>query len=110
MIVRNLARFVSGILRATRTARPADRLILKPDLILTGGETAREVLDALGITALEPLDAVQHGAVVSLADDGRLVGTKPGSFGDRHALTQLHQSIQSRRASTRCRPVNPTNT
>ncbi|MDR6504864.1 4-hydroxythreonine-4-phosphate dehydrogenase PdxA [Arthrobacter oryzae] len=92
VIVHNLARFVSGTLHG---AGPD----LKPDLILTGGETAREVLDALGITALEPLDAVQHGAVVSLADDGTLVGTKPGSFGDRHALTQLHQKIRSRRAS-----------
>ncbi|WP_104173851.1 4-hydroxythreonine-4-phosphate dehydrogenase PdxA [Arthrobacter sp. Y81] len=102
VIVRNLARFVSGILRGTGPeTRPAagPTAGIKPDLILTGGETAREVLDALGITALEPLDAVQHGAVVSLADDGRLVGTKPGSFGDRHALTQLHQLIQSRRVS-----------
>jgi 4-phospho-D-threonate 3-dehydrogenase / 4-phospho-D-erythronate 3-dehydrogenase len=57
------------------------------------------VLDVLGIRSLEPLDAVQHGAVVNLADDGVLVGTKPGSFGDDYALTQLHRSIQSHRAS-----------
>lgn len=69
------------------------------DLILTGGETAREVLDNLGIRHLTPLASAQHGAVVSLSDDGRLVGTKPGSFGDRHALVELYQSIQDLRAA-----------
>ena len=57
------------------------------------------MLERLGIRTLEPLGAEQHGAVVSLADDGRLVGTKPGSFGDDQALLQLYHSIQSRRAS-----------
>ena len=93
-IVRNLARFVSGALESG-TPGGAGRA---PDLILTGGETAREVLDILGIRTLEPLDAVQHGAVISLADDGRLVGTKPGSFGDDQALLQLYSSIHGRRA------------
>ena len=81
-----------------RASRALPHVVL-PDLILTGGETAREVLERLGIRALEPLGAEQHGAVVSLADDGRLVGTKPGSFGDDLALLQLYHSIQSRRAS-----------
>ena len=35
--------------------------------------------------------------MVSLADDGRLVGTKPGSFGDDQALLQLYSAIQGRR-------------
>ena len=68
------------------------------DLILTGGETAREVLDDLGIRHLTPLASAQHGAVVSVSDDGRLVGTKPGSFGDDHALAELYQSIHGFRA------------
>jgi 4-hydroxythreonine-4-phosphate dehydrogenase len=89
VIVSNLARFVFDAVGEG----PA------PDLILTGGETAREVLDTLGIRTLEPLAAVQHGAVISRADDGRLVGTKPGSFGDAQALVQLHHSIQRRRAA-----------
>lgn len=93
-IVHSLSDFVS----AAVVQRSGPDVVL-PDLILTGGETAREVLDRLGIRALEPLGAEQHGAVVSLADDGRLVGTKPGSFGDDQALLQLYQSIQSRRAT-----------
>jgi 4-hydroxythreonine-4-phosphate dehydrogenase len=96
-IVGNLGLFVSGVLD-TQPQDPAAAVVL-PDLILTGGETAREVLERLGIRALEPLGAEQHGAVVSLADDGRLVGTKPGSFGDDQALLQLYHSIQGRRAT-----------
>jgi len=87
-IVRNLAR-----LAAEAAAAPTGT-----DLILTGGETAREVLDALGIRSLTPLASVQHGAVVSLSDDGRLVGTKPGSFGDDDALVQLYSAIKDLRS------------
>ena len=71
------------------------------DLILTGGETAREVLNALGVRWLTPLASVQHGAVVSRADDGRLVGTKPGSFGDDAALVQLYSAIKDLRPANR---------
>ncbi|MET1156136.1 4-hydroxythreonine-4-phosphate dehydrogenase PdxA [Arthrobacter sp.] len=109
-IVSNLGRFVSNIL----DPQPQDPavVVVLPDLILTGGETAREVLERLGIGALEPLGAEQHGAVVSLADDGRLVGTKPGSFGDDQALLQLYHSIQSRRptepaGTARQEPLDP---
>ncbi|MDQ0822407.1 4-hydroxythreonine-4-phosphate dehydrogenase [Arthrobacter sp. V4I6] len=106
-IVRNLARFVSEALEPATSGTP-----ILPDLILTGGETAREVLDTLGIRTLEPLEAVQHGAVTSLADDGRLVGTKPGSFGDDQALLQLYSSIQGRRTTdpaglTKQKPLDP---
>lgn len=99
-IVRNLARFVSAAIDTGVAGVPL------PHLILTGGETAREVLDTLGIRSLEPLEAVQHGAVVSLADDGRLVGTKPGSFGDDQALLQLFSAIHGRRTTD---PAGPTN-
>ncbi|MFE4230330.1 4-hydroxythreonine-4-phosphate dehydrogenase PdxA [Arthrobacter sp. NPDC056886] len=105
-IVSNLADFVSA------AAGPQSGPVVVPDLILTGGETAREVLERLGIRALEPLGAEQHGAVASLADDGRLVGTKPGSFGDDRALLQLYHSIQNRRATepagtARQEPLDP---
>jgi 4-phospho-D-threonate 3-dehydrogenase / 4-phospho-D-erythronate 3-dehydrogenase len=74
------------------------------DLILTGGETAREVLDALGVRWLTPLASVQHGVVVSLSDDGRLVGTKPGSFGDDAALVQLYSAIKDLRSANGLSP------
>lgn len=93
-IVQALSRFAAEAAKAT----PAD-------LILTGGETAREVLDAVGLHRLVPLAAVQHGAVLSRADDGTLVGTKPGSFGDDLALLQLYDEIRERRGRTAQAPA-----
>ena len=56
------------------------------DLVLTGGETARRVLDALDVHRLSPRGSVHHGAVVSTTDDGRTVVTRPGSFGGPDSL------------------------
>ncbi|UUL76116.1 4-hydroxythreonine-4-phosphate dehydrogenase PdxA [Pseudarthrobacter sp. Fe7] len=94
-IVQALSAFAAQAAKAT----PAD-------LILTGGETAREVLDAVGRSSLVPLAAVQHGAVLSRADDGTLVGTKPGSFGDHLALLQLYEEIRKRRGQPAGAPAN----
>ncbi|MBY6350434.1 four-carbon acid sugar kinase family protein [Rhodococcoides corynebacterioides] len=63
------------------------------DLALTGGETARAVVDALGITTLRPVGRVHYGAVVLRAPDGRRVVTRPGSFGDRHSLSAIHAHL-----------------
>jgi 4-hydroxythreonine-4-phosphate dehydrogenase len=93
-IVQALSRFAAEAAKATPT-----------DLILTGGETAREVLDAIGLHRLVPLAAAQHGAVLSRADDGTLVGTKPGSFGDDLALLQLYDEIRERRGLTAHAPA-----
>ncbi|GGI86665.1 4-hydroxythreonine-4-phosphate dehydrogenase PdxA [Pseudarthrobacter scleromae] len=93
-IVQALSTFAAEAAKATPT-----------DLILTGGETAREVLDAVGFHRLVPLAAVQHGAVLSCADDGTLVGTKPGSFGDDLALLQLYDDIRERRGLTAHAPA-----
>ncbi|MFB9652735.1 4-hydroxythreonine-4-phosphate dehydrogenase PdxA [Pseudarthrobacter oxydans] len=93
-IVQALSRFAAEVAKAIPT-----------DLILTGGETAREVLDAVGLHRLVPLAAVQHGAVLSRADDGTLVGTKPGSFGDRLALLQLYDEIRERRGRSAQAPA-----
>ncbi|MDV3123670.1 four-carbon acid sugar kinase family protein [Mycobacterium sp. 21AC1] len=68
----------------------------RPDLILTGGETARAVVDAIGLTTLRPIHEVHHGAVVSVASDGRSVATRPGSFGDRTSLTAIAEYLASR--------------
>ncbi|WP_261620058.1 four-carbon acid sugar kinase family protein [Pseudarthrobacter equi] len=64
-------------------------------LVLSGGETARAVLDALGISTLHPIAQAHPGAVVSVTGDGRLVATRPGSFGDRHSLTQILTTMQA---------------
>ncbi len=61
----------------------------RPDLVLTGGETARAVIDALGIVALQPVGVVHHGAVVSEVSDGRRIVTRPGSFGTRDSFVDI---------------------
>ncbi len=68
-------------------------------LVLSGGETARAVLDALGIRTLHPIAQAHPGAVVSVTGDGRLVATRPGSFGDRHSLTQVLSTMQALEAA-----------
>jgi len=75
------------------------------DLVLTGGETARAVLDRLTTTTLRPITQLEHGAVLSLAGDGRgaagddrLVATKPGSFGGPTVLADLVDLVRRTRA------------
>jgi 4-hydroxythreonine-4-phosphate dehydrogenase len=63
-------------------------------LALTGGETARRVLDALGVVSLTPIGQVHHGAVVSRASDGRTVVTRPGSFGDPQSLCAIVSALR----------------
>ncbi|MGO4596002.1 four-carbon acid sugar kinase family protein [Terrabacter sp. 2RAF25] len=58
-------------------------------LFLSGGETARAVLDRLGVDALEVVAEVETGTVVSTRPGGRSVVTRPGSFGAPHSLTRV---------------------
>ncbi|PAZ14554.1 4-hydroxythreonine-4-phosphate dehydrogenase PdxA [Streptomyces sp. SA15] len=64
------------------------------DLVLTGGETARRVLDALGVAHLAPLGQIHHGAVHALTPDGRHVVTRPGSFGDTDSLLRIATALR----------------
>lgn len=58
-------------------------------LYLSGGHTARRVLDRLGLTDLRLVPG-SHGAVARLlAPDGRTILTKPGSYGERNTLLDL---------------------
>ncbi|MFC4012607.1 four-carbon acid sugar kinase family protein [Nonomuraea purpurea] len=59
------------------------------DLVLTGGETARRVLDALDVRELTPVTQIHHGAVHSRTPQGTSVVTRPGSFGDRDSLLRI---------------------
>lgn len=68
----------------------------RPDLVLTGGETARAVVDAVGITSLRPVHEIHHGAVASVAPDGRRVVTRPGSFGDANSLVTITRYLTQR--------------
>ncbi|MEV8390940.1 MULTISPECIES: four-carbon acid sugar kinase family protein [unclassified Streptomyces] len=81
-------RVVAGLARAVAAVpHPAD-------LVLTGGETARRVLDALGVTRLHPVGQIHHGAVHCRTDDGRSVVTRPGSYGDTGSLLRIAHALR----------------
>ncbi|MEU1804610.1 four-carbon acid sugar kinase family protein [Streptomyces sp. NPDC019937] len=84
-LVHGLARTVAGTLTTHGGA---------VDLVLTGGETARRVLDALAITRLDPVGQVHHGAVHLRTPDGRSVVTRPGSFGDPDSLRHIVRALR----------------
>lgn len=75
------------------------------DLVLVGGETARRVLDVLGVSALEPVEAIHHGAVLSRIPGGGTVVTRPGSFGGPDSLVQITRHLET---ATKGAPVNST--
>ncbi|MFD0477229.1 nucleotide-binding domain containing protein [Nonomuraea thailandensis] len=58
-------------------------------MVLTGGETARRVLDTLQVRELTPVGQIHHGAVHCHTPQGRSVVTRPGSFGDRDSLLRI---------------------
>ncbi|MEU8395481.1 four-carbon acid sugar kinase family protein [Nonomuraea sp. NPDC048892] len=95
-----LARHVPAVLTMVGPAPPALTATLggvvaraigdqPAGLVLTGGETARRVLDALGVTELTPLGQIHHGAVLSQTPQGHHVVTRPGSFGERDSLLRI---------------------
>jgi 4-hydroxythreonine-4-phosphate dehydrogenase len=67
---------------------------VRPALVLTGGHTARTVLETLGIDHLTVVDEIHHGAVLSHTRDGRPVVTRPGSFGDRSSFAAIHAVLR----------------
>lgn len=69
-------------------------------LVLSGGETARAVLKALGISELVPLVQAHPGAVVSAAG-GRLVTTRPGSYGAPISLLDILTTMNLLQDTTR---------
>ena len=63
-------------------------------LILTGGETARAVLDAFGVQSLEVIGEAEPGVPLSITDAGLPVITKAGAFGDTETLARVRSAFQ----------------
>ncbi|MEU9202867.1 four-carbon acid sugar kinase family protein [Streptomyces sp. NPDC048332] len=81
-------RLVHGLCRAV-----AGRLPPNADLVLTGGETARTLLDALAVTSLLPVVQVHHGAVLCRTPQGRRVVIRPGSHGGPDSLVRMVEAL-----------------
>lgn len=86
-IVAGLARLVAATL-ATAADWPVR-------LMLTGGQTARAVLDELGCRRLSLLREIHPGAVLLTTETGWLVATRPGSHGQPDSLQAIHQALST---------------
>jgi uncharacterized protein YgbK (DUF1537 family) len=63
-------------------------------LVLTGGETARAVIDTLGVGSMTVVGEIEPGVVVSrLPGDLPLLVTKAGAFGDRRTLVRTRAAL-----------------
>ncbi|SDS38908.1 four-carbon acid sugar kinase family protein [Jiangella sp. DSM 45060] len=89
------ARSPMAVEALARVVAPAARE--HPALVLTGGETARAVLVAIGAGELHVREAWDDGVVVSATPDGRIVVTKPGAFGGPHALVRIAERLSGTR-------------
>jgi uncharacterized protein YgbK (DUF1537 family) len=70
-------------------------------LVLTGGETATAVLEALGVASFTVLGEIESGVVVSrLAAPLPLMVTKAGAFGDAGALVRTTKFLTSSTTET----------
>ena len=85
-IVAGLGRLVAATLAAAAPDWPVR-------LVLSGGETARAVLDALDCRRLAVIDEIHPGAVLMTTDAGWLVATRPGSHGASDSLWSIHQAM-----------------
>ena len=75
-------------------------------LVLTGGDTARAVLQAMGIAELSVLGSVEDGVPLSLATaTGRYVVTKAGAFGDDRSLTRAVRLLHRDEVGTTTGPM-----
>ncbi|CAN5222885.1 hypothetical protein BH09ACT5_BH09ACT5_17550 [soil metagenome] len=75
-------------------ARAIAALPGRTDLVLTGGDTARRVLDALGVDRLYPEHEIHDGAVLSTTADGSAVVTRPGSYGADDSLVRIVRHLK----------------
>ena len=81
-------------------AEVAEAVARMPDpiggLVLTGGDTARAVLVALGVKALRILGEVETGIPISVSEDERRlpVITKAGDFGTRDILLRCREVLR----------------
>ena len=63
-------------------------------LVLTGGDTARSVLDLLGVAQLQVLGELEPGICLS-RDGARFVVTKAGGFGDSQSLVRVLRHLRA---------------
>jgi 4-hydroxythreonine-4-phosphate dehydrogenase len=76
-------------------------------VFLSGGETARAVLDRLGTQTLRVVGELGTGTVVSYRDGGAVVVTRPGSFGGCDSLLHVAERLLDGRVTHRSADATP---
>lgn len=91
-----LAAGQAAALRAEIAARIAASATRIRGLFVTGGETARAILTAMGVATLRILGEVEPGVPISIAMGPRpwLVVTKAGAFGDCMTMVHARRAMQ----------------
>ncbi|GAB3598174.1 four-carbon acid sugar kinase family protein [Microbacterium tumbae] len=85
----SLSRALASVL-TDAPSRTADTAFL-----LTGGQTARSILDAWGVRSLVVHGDIDAGTAFGITDGGVPVATRPGSFGDDDSLLRIaHELIR----------------
>jgi 4-hydroxythreonine-4-phosphate dehydrogenase len=64
-----------------------------PAVVASGGETARALLDAVGVDRLEALVEIEPGAVATRTPEGQTFVTRPGSFGGPDSLLHITRGL-----------------
>ena len=78
-----------------RMAQAAEPLLRHAStLVLTGGDTARSVLDNLGVERLQVLGELEPGICLS-RDGARFIVTKAGGFGDSQSLVRVLRHLRN---------------
>jgi 4-hydroxythreonine-4-phosphate dehydrogenase len=78
-----------------RMAEAAEPLLQRAStLVLTGGDTARSVLDSLGVERLQVLGELEPGICLS-RDGARFIVTKAGGFGDSQSLVRVLRHLRN---------------
>ncbi len=79
----------AAVVRFSGELKVSDDLLgafAESSLVLTGGETARNILDALGAQWIETIGELEPGVVAVKTDRGQLAIIKPGTYGTNQTL------------------------
>ena len=83
----------SGALVRVLAEVVAPHLPTFPAVVATGGETARALLDAVGVDRLEVIAELEPGAVATRTPHGQIFVTRPGSFGGPGSLLHITRRL-----------------
>lgn len=86
---------LAAALADTLAAAPTSTASVRA-FVLTGGQTARAILDRWHVRTLTVVDEIDTGAALARTDAGATVVTRPGSFGDDESFVRMARALTAR--------------